>query len=90
MLVKQGRWVFNLGGWVASDEAAPLYQDILDNIMIGHDFLQREFEITPKVAWHADAFGHSSEVAKLFMDLGYEAFIFGRMSNGMKDTLENS
>lgn len=89
-LLAEGRWVFNNGGWIASDEATPQYLDIIENIKVGHDFLQREFNLTLKVAWHADAFGHSSFTAKAFMELGYEAFMIGRMSNGMKDTLEDT
>lgn len=89
-LLASGQWVFNNGGWIASDEATPLYEDIIENIKVGHDFLQREFNLTLKVAWHADAFGHSSNTAKAFMDLGYKAFMIGRMSNGMKDTLEDT
>ena len=65
-LIISGRFSFVNGGWVASDEACPLYIDIIQNIKYGHEFLKREFNITPDIAWHADAFGHSSEVAKLF------------------------
>ena len=82
-LVKEGRWEFVNGGWVATDEANPLYSDIIENIKVGHDFLWREFKVIPKVAWQADAFGHSSENAKIFMELGFEAFFFGRMNNKM-------
>ncbi len=59
-LVKEGRFEFVNGGWVAPDEACPMYMDLIENIKVGHDFLQREFNVTPKIAWHADAFGHSS------------------------------
>lgn len=38
-LLAEGRWVFNNGGWIASDEATPLYEDIVENIKVGHDFL---------------------------------------------------
>lgn len=65
-LVQQGRFEFISGGMSSSDEACPVFEDILNNIQTGHDFLKREFGVVPKVAWHADAFGHSSTTARLF------------------------
>lgn len=67
---------------VSSDEACPIYSDLLENIQVGQDFLKKEFNITSKVAWHADSFGHSSTTAKLFAELGFEGFFFGRISDG--------
>ena len=80
-LVSEGRFEFANGGWVASDEACPTFTELLQNILYGHDFLKREFSITPKIVWHMDAFGHSSTTAKLFTDLGFEAFFFGRIND---------
>ena len=50
--------------------------------------MHREFGVTPKVAWHADAFGHSSTNAKLFRDLGFDGLFFGRMSDDQKKILQ--
>ena len=57
---------------------------MIENIKVGHDFLYREFNVTPKVAWHADAFGHSAETSKIFKQLGFEALIFGRLTEKYK------
>ena len=84
-LVKEGRWEFVNGGMVASDEACPTFQDWLENIVSGHAFLQREFGVNPKIAWHVDAFGHSMSSAQMFKDMGYEALFFARMSDREKD-----
>jgi alpha-mannosidase len=65
-LVKDKRFEFVNGGWVASDEACPTYEDFIENIVQGNRFLQDEFNITPKIAWHADAFGHSTATNLLF------------------------
>ena len=35
-LVNEGRFEFVNGGWVASDEACPIYEDLIENIVIGH------------------------------------------------------
>jgi len=34
-LVKQGRFEFVNGGWVAADEACPIYSDLIENIKVG-------------------------------------------------------
>lgn len=83
-LVKEGRFNFMSGGMSSSDEACPVFTDLIENIQFGHDFLNKEFGIIPKIAWHADAFGHSSTTAKLFAELGFEGFFFGRISDNQK------
>ena len=89
-LVKENRFEFISGGVVSSDEACPTYSDIVENMQVGHDFLMREFGVTPKVAWHADAFGHSSTNVRLFKELGFEGFFFGRVSDDEKVELKKN
>ncbi|CDW82808.1 lysosomal alpha-mannosidase [Stylonychia lemnae] len=89
-LVKDGRFSFVNGGWVASDEACPLFTDLLQNIKTGHEFLKQEFGIIPEIAWHADAFGHSSEVAKIFSLIGYKGLFMGRLSAQHKSQLQET
>jgi hypothetical protein len=52
-----------------NDEATPLYQDIIDNMRIGLMFLKQEFDITPRVAWYIDPFGHSITNVRIFLPL---------------------
>jgi len=59
-LIKEGRFSFVNGGLVASDEACPIYRDLIENLKLGHDFLKKEFNVDINIAWHADAFGHSA------------------------------
>lgn len=89
-LVKEGRFEFISGGISSTDEACPVFEDMLINMQAGHDFLKREFGIIPKVAWHADAFGHSSTNARLFKELGFDAFFFGRVSDHFKEELKSN
>lgn len=42
-LVKTGQLDLVSGGWSAPDEATTTYDQILDNFMIGQQFLQKEF-----------------------------------------------
>jgi len=72
-LVKEGRLEFANGGWSATDEACTNYEDIINNMMKGHQFLKSEFGVVPRVGWHLDAFGHSSTNARIFSEFGFEA-----------------
>jgi len=67
------------GGWVANDEACTNYEDIIMQMYIGHQFLKKEFGVTPRVGWMIDSFGHSAANAALFADFGFDAIYFARV-----------
>jgi hypothetical protein len=62
------------------DEASPHYEDMINNMMKGHDFLLKTFGIKPRVGWHIDPFGHSSTNARLFAEMGFDGWFFARLS----------
>jgi len=78
-LVKRGQLDLLSGGWAAPDEATTTYDQIIDNMQIGQQFLQREFEHHPKVSWQVDAFGLSTGYARLARDFGFDAMFFSRV-----------
>jgi alpha-amylase/alpha-mannosidase (GH57 family) len=43
-----------------NDEAATYYEDIIDQMTVGHQFLLNTFGVIPTIGWHIDPFGHSS------------------------------
>ena len=47
-------------------------------MMKGHLFLKKEFDVTPRIGWLLDSFGHSSANARLYADMGLEALFVGR------------
>ena len=49
--------------------------------MIGHQFLEREFNIKPRVGWLIDSFGHSATNARLYADMGLEALFISRIAS---------
>ena len=85
MLVKQGRLEFINAGWSMSDEACPHYEDFINNMFIGHQFLLEEFGVKPRVGWHIDPFGHSNVSPRLFADMGFDAWFFARLDYQDKD-----
>lgn len=79
-LVENGQLEMVNAGWSMHDEACPTYTDMLYNMMLGHDFVLREFGVKPKIGWHIDPFGHSATNARLFAELGFDAFFVCRLS----------
>ena len=61
------------------DEACPYFEDMINNMMHGHQFVLKEFGVKPKVAWHIDPFGHSTANARLFAEMGFDAWFFSRL-----------
>eukprot|EP01097_Dermamoeba_algensis_P006500 TRINITY_DN4068_c0_g1_i4.p1 TRINITY_DN4068_c0_g1~~TRINITY_DN4068_c0_g1_i4.p1 ORF type:complete len:555 (-),score=154.69 TRINITY_DN4068_c0_g1_i4:1331-2995(-) len=78
-LVAEGRLEFINGGWCMNDEAATYYPSIIDQMTRGHLFLKQTFNVTPTIGWHIDPFGHSSSQARLFAEMGFNAFFFSRI-----------
>lgn len=78
-LVKDGRLEFLNAGWSMSDEACPHFDDFINNMQAGHDFLMKEFGVRPRVAWHIDPFGHSNAAPRLFAEMGFDAWFFARL-----------
>eukprot|EP00351_Strombidinopsis_sp_SopsisLIS2011_P006233 CAMPEP_0116881570 /NCGR_PEP_ID=MMETSP0463-20121206/13658_1 /TAXON_ID=181622 /ORGANISM="Strombidinopsis sp, Strain SopsisLIS2011" /LENGTH=123 /DNA_ID=CAMNT_0004533599 /DNA_START=280 /DNA_END=651 /DNA_ORIENTATION=+ len=78
-LVKNGQLELINAGWSMHDEACPHYEDMINNMMIGHDFVKREFGVTPRIGWQIDPFGHSNTNARLFAEMGFDAWFFARL-----------
>ena len=50
-LVKNKQLELINGGWSMHDEACPTYEDMINNHMIGHDFILKEFGVKPTIGW---------------------------------------
>ena len=59
-LIQDGQFNIVNGGWSAPDEAVTSHDDIIDNFMTGHRFIQEELGSTePAISWQLDSFGVS-------------------------------
>ena len=61
------------------DEASPHYDDMINNMMIGLQWLEQVLETRPRVGWSIDPFGHSSANPRLLADMGMDAWVFARV-----------
>jgi len=84
-MVKSGQLELLNAGWSMHDEACPTYEDMINNMMIGHDFVEKEFGVKPRIGWQIDPFGHSSTNARLFAEMGFDAWFFARLDWADKD-----
>ncbi|CAI8011181.1 Lysosomal alpha-mannosidase [Geodia barretti] len=68
-------------GWCMNDEAATDYNAIIDQMSIGLRFVEENFgpSARPRVGWHIDPFGHSSQMASIHSQLGMDGFFFARI-----------
>jgi len=78
-LIAKGQFEFINGGYCMNDEAAVYYEDSIDQMTLGHQFLQQNFNYIPEIGWHIDPFGHANAQASMFAQMGFKAFFFGRI-----------
>ncbi|CAI5481216.1 unnamed protein product [Closterium sp. Yama58-4] len=78
-LVASGQLEFVNGGWVMHDEATTHYTDMVHQMSLGLRFLRSEFNVTPRIAWQIDPFGHSATQASLITaQAGFDGIFFSR------------
>ncbi|CAN8256400.1 unnamed protein product [Cochlearia groenlandica] len=79
-LIRTGQLELINGGMCMHDEAAPHYIDMIDQTTLGHRFIIREFNVTPRIGWQIDPFGHSAVQAYLLgAEVGFDSVFFGRI-----------
>ncbi|XP_060071586.1 alpha-mannosidase 2x-like [Ylistrum balloti] len=86
-LVHDGRFEIVAGGWVMPDHAVTHYVSLLVQIQIAHEWLSKEFQVLPTVAWSLDSFGHSPTLSYLWSQTGYNFTVAQRVSQKYKRVL---
>ncbi|KAI3727103.1 hypothetical protein L1987_66912 [Smallanthus sonchifolius] len=85
-LVSSGQLEMINGGWCMHDEAAPHYIDMIDQTTYGHKFIKEQFNVTPRIGWQIDPFGHSAVQAYLLgAEVGFDSVFFGRIDYQDRD-----
>ncbi|KAL7152693.1 hypothetical protein ABFS83_04G115600 [Erythranthe nasuta] len=80
ILVSTGQLELINGGMCMHDEAATHYIDMIDQTTLGHRYIKQQFNVTPRIGWQIDPFGHSAVQAYLLgAEVGFDALFFARI-----------
>jgi hypothetical protein len=50
-LIKNGQLELINAGWSMHDEACATYDDMINNMLIGHEWIEKEFGVKPRIGW---------------------------------------
>ncbi|XP_022736308.1 probable alpha-mannosidase At5g13980 isoform X1 [Durio zibethinus] len=79
-LINSGQLELINGGMCMHDEATSHYIDMIDQTTLGHRFIKQEFNLTPRIGWQIDPFGHSAVQAYLLSaEVGFDSLFFARI-----------
>lgn len=78
-LVGNGQLEMATGGWVMPDEANSHYFALIDQLLEGHQWLERNLGATPRSGWAVDPFGHSSTMPYLLRRANISSMLIQRV-----------
>ncbi|MFA5291958.1 MAG: glycoside hydrolase family 38 C-terminal domain-containing protein [Phycisphaerae bacterium] len=78
--VKEGRWEVIGAFWVEPDCNLISGESFVRQILHGVDFIEREFNITPKTAWIPDVFGNAWTMPQILIKCGLKYFVTHKMA----------
>jgi alpha-mannosidase II len=87
LVVQRGQFEFVTGAWVMTDEANPRYNEMLEQILEGHEWLRRNLGVRPRYGWSIDPFGHSDTMAYLLERVGFDGIVINRVHYEVKKVL---
>ena len=89
-LVNEKRFEFINGGYVMEDEAVGYFSDGIIQLRTGLEFLKKNFDIVPNIAWLLDEFGHTMAHAYLYSIFGFKKIILGRSTQNFKEKFHST
>ncbi|PNJ62185.1 MAN2A2 isoform 11, partial [Pongo abelii] len=78
-LVGNGQLEIATGGWVMPDEANSHYFALIDQLIEGHQWLERNLGATPRSGWAVDPFGYSSTMPYLLRRANLTSMLIQRV-----------
>lgn len=80
--VEAGRWDVVGGTYVQPDTNLPATETLARHFTRGQTYFQSRFGKTPRIAWAADSFGHSTGLPEILAGAGMDGFAFTRPGDG--------
>lgn len=88
-LFKNGQLEFVNGGWCMADDASPSADGQIDQVTLGHRYVEDIFGVRVKYGWHIDPFGLSASYALWWKEMNYSAWLINRVDTRLKDLWHN-
>ncbi|XP_064336664.1 alpha-mannosidase 2x isoform X3 [Camelus dromedarius] len=83
-LVGNGQLEIATGGWVMPDEANSHYFALIDQLIEGHQWLEKNLGATPRSGWAVDPFGHSPTMPYLLRRANLTSMLIQRVHYAIK------
>ncbi|XP_060550694.1 alpha-mannosidase 2x isoform X3 [Pantherophis guttatus] len=78
-LIGNGQLEMATGGWVMPDEANSHYFAMIDQLIEGHQWLEKNIGVTPRSGWAVDPFGHSATMPYLLRRANLTSMLIQRV-----------